>query len=102
MLKSELIMRLAQKIPHVPVRKIHHGVNHLIQLMNNALAENQRIEIRGFGSFCTKKRQSRDARNPKTGEKMTTTEKSSPHFKPGKDLRERVNASRESHSVQDE
>lgn len=102
MLKSELIARLAQKIPHVPVRTIHNGVNHLIQLMSNALAENQRIEIRGFGSFSTKQRQARDAHNPKTGEKMTTTEKFSPHFKPGKDLRERVNASRDSHAVQKE
>ncbi len=99
MLKSELITRLAEKIPHIPVRTINNGVNHLIQLMSDALAENQRIEIRGFGSFSAKHRLARDAHNPKTGEKMQTAEKFSPHFKPGKDLRDRINASRESHVI---
>ena len=102
MLKSELIARLAEKIPHVSVRTINNGVNHLIQLMSDALAENQRIEVRGFGSFTVKHRGARDAHNPKTGEKMQTTEKFSPHFKPGKDLRDRINASRQTHTLQEE
>lgn len=102
MLKSELIVRLAEKIPHIPVRTINNGVNHLIQLMSDALADNQRIEIRGFGSFSTKHRLAREAHNPKTGEKMQTAEKVSPHFKPGKDLRDRINASRESHELHQE
>ncbi len=95
MLKSELIARLAEKKPEIPVRTIHKGINHLIQLMSDALAENQRIEIRGFGSFCTKYRSARDAHNPKTGEKMQTSDKFSPHFKPGKALRDRINQSRQ-------
>lgn len=95
MLKSDLVAVLVEKIPHLPVRTINHSVNHLIQQMSDALAENQRIEIRGFGSFATKRRAPRDAHNPKTGEKMKTAEKSTPHFKPGKELRERVNASRD-------
>jgi integration host factor subunit beta len=102
MLKSELIMRLAEKIPHLPVRTINNGVNHLIQLMSDALAESQRIEIRGFGSFSTKHRLARDAHNPKTGEKMQTTEKFSPHFKPGKDLRDRINTSRNTQALHEE
>lgn len=99
MLKSDLIAVLAEKIPHLPVRTINHGVNHLIQQMSDALAENQRIEIRGFGSFAVKRRAPRDAHNPKTGEKMKTAEKFSPHFKPGKELRDRVNASRQTSTI---
>lgn len=102
MLKSELIARLAEKISHIPVRTINNSVNHLIQLMSDALSENQRIEIRGFGSFSIKHRLARDAHNPKTGEKMTTSEKFSPHFKPGKDLRDRIDASREIHKLCEE
>ncbi len=102
MLKSELVTRLAEKIPHLPVRTVNHGVNHLIQLMSEALAENQRIEIRGFGSFSTKRRPARDAHNTKTGEKMKTTEKFTPYFKPGKELRDRINASRKIHELQAE
>ena len=102
MLKSELITRLAQKMSHVPVRTINHGVNHLIQLMSNALADNQRIEVRGFGSFSTKQCQARNAHNPKTGEKLTTTEKFSPKFKPGKELRDLVNGARDSRPPQEE
>lgn len=101
MLKSELVARLASKITHIPVRTIHHGVNHLIQLMRDALAENQRIEIRGFGSFATKQCQVRDAHNPKTGEKLKTIEKYSPCFKPGKELRARVNAARDHQPLQE-
>lgn len=102
MLKSELITRLAQKLSHVPVRTINHGVNHLIELMSNALADNQRIEVRGFGSFSTKQCHPRNAHNPKTGEKLTTTKKYSPKFKPGKELRDLVNAERDNHPQQEE
>ncbi len=102
MLKSDLIVRLAQRMSHIPVRTIHHGVNHLIQLMSDALAEHQRIEIRGFGSFSTKHHSSRDAHNPKTGEKMLTKEKYSPHFKPGKELKDRINASHHTHPICEE
>jgi len=99
MLKSELIARLAEKIPHVPVRTVNDSVNHLLQLMSDALTERQRIEIRGFGSFSIKHRQAREAHNPKTGEKVVATEKFSPHFKPGKELKERINASRDTHPI---
>lgn len=94
MLKSELIARLAEKIPHIAVRTVTDSVNHLIQIMGDALKEHQRIEVRGFGSFAVKKHKARLAHNPKTGEKIMTTEKCTPHFKPGKTLREHVDASR--------
>lgn len=102
MLKSQLILRLAEKMPHVPVRVVNDGVNHLIQLMSNALSEHQRIEIRGFGSFSIKHRPPRAAHNPKTGEKVLTVEKCVPHFKPGKELKDRVNLSREIHMIREE
>ena len=92
MLKSELVARLAQKIPQVPVRTVNDSVNQLIELMSNALAHHQRIEIRGFGSFTMKLRKTREAHNPKTGVKIITHEKFSPHFKPGKALKADINA----------
>lgn len=92
MLKSDLVARLTAKFPHIAVRTIHESVNYLIEMMGDALADHQRIEIRGFGSFAVKHRSARQAHNPKTGELITTTEKFTPHFKPGKALREQINA----------
>ena len=70
--------------------------------MSEALINNQRIEIRGFGSFSLHYRPPRNAHNPKTGEKVVTMAKYSPHFKPGKELRERVDASREKYELPEE
>ncbi len=92
MLKSELMARLNAKFPHIAVRTINESVNYLIQMMGDALTAHQRIEIRGFGSFSAKHRLARQAHNPKTGERMTTSEKFTPHFKPGKALRDQINA----------
>ena len=92
MLKSELVARLTEKFPHIAVRTIHESVNYLIQMMSDALGDHQRIEIRGFGSFTVKHRVARQARNPSTGERITTSDKFSPHFKPGKALRDKINA----------
>lgn len=94
MIKSQLIANLAAKMTHLPEKQITTGVNYLLELMSNALIANQRIEIRGFGSFSLHFRPPRNAHNPKTGEKVTTSAKYSPHFKPGKELRERVDTSR--------
>ncbi|MFC3909840.1 integration host factor subunit beta [Legionella dresdenensis] len=102
MIKSELIDKLAAKITHIPEKQVGEGINKILDLMSNALIEGQRIEIRGFGSFCLHHRPPRNARNPKTGEKVKTEAKYSPHFKPGKELRERVDASRESIPLRDE
>lgn len=94
MIKSELIAKVAENMTHLPEKLVADGINHLLELMSDALINNRRIEIRGFGSFSLHHRPPRNAHNPKTGEKVITSEKYSPHFKPGKELRERVDTSK--------
>jgi integration host factor subunit beta len=91
MTKSELIELLARKQKHLPAKDVELAVKHLLELMSNALASGERIEIRGFGSFSLHFRPPRVGRNPKTGEAVALAGKYVPHFKPGKDLRDRVN-----------
>lgn|SRR3990167_1596136 len=100
MIKSELIATLAANITHLPEQQVADSVNHILELMTDALIQGRRIEIRGFGSFSLHDRPPRHAHNPKTGEKITTQAKKSPHFKPGKALRERVNNARQTHPLQ--
>lgn len=95
MIKSELISTLIDKLKDTSEKKISDGVSLIIDAMSDALSKGERIEIRGFGSFSLHFRPPRNAHNPKTGEKVVTEPKYSPHFKPGKELKERVNASRE-------
>ena len=102
MIKSELIAHLAAKMTNLPERQISEGINHILELMSNALIQNNRIEIRGFGSFSLHYRPPRHAHNPKTGEKVITEAKYSPHFKPGKELRERVDASKKIKPIQED
>lgn len=102
MIKSELIERIAARMTHLPEKQVADGLNKLIDLMSEALISGQRIEIRGFGSFSLHYRPPRNAHNPKTGEKVVTEAKYSPHFKPGKELRERVNSSRATHPIEKE
>ncbi len=99
MIKSELIAKVSEKCTHLPEKLIADSVNHLLELMSQVLIANQRIEIRGFGSFCLHHRPPRKAHNPKTGEKVVTMSKYSPHFKPGKDLRERVDQAKITHPI---
>lgn len=99
MIKSELIEHIAAKMTHLTEKQVADGINKILELMSKALVNNQRIEIRGFGSFSLHYRPPRNAHNPKTGEKVVTEAKHSPHFKPGKELRERVDASREHHPL---
>ncbi|MCC5014338.1 MULTISPECIES: integration host factor subunit beta [Legionella] len=94
MIKSQLIANLAAKMTHLPEKQVTDGINRILELMSEALVDGKRIEIRGFGSFSLHYRPPRNAHNPKTGEKVVTEAKYSPHFKPGKELRERVDASR--------
>jgi integration host factor subunit beta len=94
MTKSELIEIIARKQKHLPARDVELAVKHLLELMSDALANGERIEIRGFGSFSLHYRPARTGRNPKTGEAVALAGKHVPHFKPGKDLRERVNEGR--------
>ncbi|WP_162262417.1 integration host factor subunit beta [Legionella brunensis] len=101
MIKSQLIANLAAKMTHLPEKQVTDSINRILELMSQALIDGKRIEIRGFGSFSLHYRPPRNAHNPKTGEKVITQEKYSPHFKPGKELRERVDASRGKVKLQD-
>jgi integration host factor subunit beta len=94
MTKSELIEIIAQKQKHLPGKDVELAVKHLLEIMSDALADGERIEIRGFGSFSLHFRPPRQGRNPKTGDAVSLAGKHVPHFKPGKDIRERVNANR--------
>ncbi|ROS05130.1 integration host factor subunit beta [Sinobacterium caligoides] len=93
MTKSELIERIAEKQPQLPIRDVEQAVKVMLEQMSESLSTGNRIEIRGFGSFCLHYRAPRKGRNPKTGESVELTGKHVPHFKPGKQLRERVDAS---------
>ena len=91
MTKSELIEKIALVHTQLSIRDVELAVKMMIDQMTGALAEGERIEIRGFGSFSLHFRAARLGRNPKTGEKVDLLGKYVPHFKPGKELRERVN-----------
>ena len=100
MTKSELIESLARKQSHLAYKDVELAVKSLLEQMSQALATGSRIEIRGFGSFSLHFRPPRVGRNPKTGESVTLPGKHVPHFKPGKELRERVDEGREQYSLQ--
>lgn len=91
MTKSELIEKIAAVQTQLSAKDVELAVKMMLDHMAEALAEGERIEIRGFGSFSLHYRAARLGRNPKTGEKVELTGKFVPHFKPGKELRERVN-----------
>ena len=91
MTKSELIELIARKQPQFSYKDIELVVKTSLEHMVSALSTGERIEIRGFGSFSLHYRPSRIGRNPKSGEPVSLSAKYVPHFKPGKDLRERVN-----------
>ena len=91
MTKSELINRLAERYSQLVAKDAEFAVKTILDAMTNALATGQRIEIRGFGSFSLHYRAPRTGRNPKTGDKVDLEGKYVPHFKPGKELRDRAN-----------
>jgi integration host factor subunit beta len=93
MMKSELIERIARKQSHLAYKDVELAVKSLLEQMSNSLSNGERIEIRGFGSFSLHYRPPRSGRNPKTGDSVSLPGKHVPHFKPGKELRERVNDS---------
>ena len=90
MTKSDLIARLAERFPQLVAKDADFAVKMILDAMSEALAKGDRIEIRGFGSFALNYRPPRVGRNPKSGEKVSVPEKWVPHFKAGKELRERV------------
>jgi integration host factor subunit beta len=93
MTKSELIERIAEQQTQLPIKDVELAVKTILEQMSQVLATGERIEIRGFGSFSLHYREPRQGRNPKTGETVQLPGKYVPHFKPGKEMRERVNES---------
>jgi len=94
--KSELIKRMSERLDQLTSRDVDLAVHTIIEIMSDSLASGERIEIRGFGTFSNHYRKPRSVRNPKTGEVgIHKPGKYVPHFKPGKDLKRRVDESRE-------
>lgn len=92
MTKSELMYKLNEKFPELKESDVALALDCILEKMEAALAQGERIEIRGFGSFSLRHRPPRIARNPKTGESVNLPAKVAMHFKPGKEMRGRVNA----------
>jgi len=97
--KSKLIEALAKKQPHLAHKDVELAVKYLIDRMSATLSAGNRIEIRGFGSFSLHYRSPRIGRNPKTGDAVSLSSKYVPHFKPGKELRDRVDAARGDYEI---
>ncbi len=94
MTKSQLIEAVAGKLSSVSKKDVEIIVDTIFNSMTDALTRDERIEIRGFGSFVSKVREAREGRNPKTGEKVSVPRKRTPFFTVGKELKERVNSAR--------
>jgi len=90
MTKSELIQRLSKRYPHLYQRDIEVLVNTMFDEITKALAEGNRVELRGFGAFSVRSREARAARNPKNGAMVSVGSRSAIYFRTGKELRERI------------
>lgn len=93
MTKSELIEKMADRLGELSAKDVELAIKEILEMMAQSLSKGERIEIRGFGSFSLHFRAPRVGRNPKTGDAVELNGKYVPHFKPGKELRERVNLS---------
>ena len=91
MIRSELIQKIADDNPHLYQRDVERIVNVIFDRITGAMADGNRVELRGFGAFSVKKRDARTGRNPRTGEAVEVDEKHVPFFKTGKLLRDRLN-----------
>ena len=91
MLKSDLVRRLMVQCPHLYERDIEKVVNAILEEITGALARRDRVELRGFGAFTAKRREAHEGRNPRTGAAVSVPVKALPFFKPGKEMRERLN-----------
>jgi integration host factor subunit beta len=94
MIKSELVQKIAEHYPELYQRDAENVVNAILEEIGNALSRGDRVEIRGFGAFSTKQRDARVGRNPRTGVHVPVEEKMVPVFRAGKEMRERINRSR--------
>ena len=95
MIKSELIQEIAIRHPHLFHRDVERIVNTVFDEITGAMAEENRVELRGFGAFSVKQRDARQGRNPRTGEPVKVAAKRVPFFKTGKELRERLNGGKD-------
>ena len=91
MIKSELVLHIANANPHLYQRDVENIVNAILGEITNAMAKGDRVELRGFGAFSVKHRPARTGRNPRTGAQVSVEQKSAPFFKTGKEMRERLN-----------
>ena len=91
MTKSELILKLAERHPHLYHRDVEKLVSTIFEEISAALERGDRVELRGFGAFSVKRRDARIGRNPRTGDSVKVDKKAVPFFKTGKQLRERLN-----------
>jgi integration host factor subunit beta len=85
--KSELIEKIAEQNPHLSKRQVEFIVNGVFNAIKSALEEEDKVEIRGFGSFKVRKKEKKEARNPKTGEKVVVEAKTIPYFKPSREIK---------------
>ena len=95
MVKSELVQVLKEKLPELQQRDVELALNCILAQMSDAITKGERIEVRGVGSFDLRHRLARIGRNPKTGESLSLPAKVRIHFKPGKEMRDRVDAARD-------
>ncbi|WP_164157152.1 integration host factor subunit beta [Sandarakinorhabdus rubra] len=91
MIRSELVQSIAEQNPHLTLKDVERIVATVFDEISDALAEGRRVELRGFGAFSTRAREARTGRNPRTGAAVDVNAKRVPYFKPGKELRERLN-----------
>jgi integration host factor subunit beta len=91
MIRSELVLKLCQDFPDLTQREVESVVGAVFDSITDQLAQGGRVELRGFGAFSTRKRDARLGRNPRTGESVEVDAKRVPYFKPGKEMRERLN-----------
>ena len=91
MLRSELVNRLADAHPHLPLKRVEQAVDVIFEEISSALVRGDRVELRGFGAFSVRQRDARVGRNPRTGETVHVPAKRVPFFKAGKELRMRIN-----------
>src|SRR3954469_19749184 len=93
MIRSELVTRIAEMNPHLYERECEAVVSTILDCISEALAAGGRVEIRGFGAFTTTDQRARQGRNPRTGESVAVAEKRAVYFRPGKEMRQRLNPS---------
>jgi len=92
MIRSELLQALARDNPELRAEEVEQVVDIFFEEIAARLAEGGRVELRGFGAFSTRERQARTGRNPRTGDPVEVPAKRVPYFKPGKEMRERLNS----------